>query len=61
MTLGAEQQEAINRILKWLDDKTKTSFSLVGAAGTGKSYTISQLLPKLELSYILCAPTHKAA
>lgn len=61
MILGAEQQEAINKILNWLDDKTKTSFSLVGAAGTGKSYTISQLLPKLELSYILCAPTHKAA
>ena len=60
MTLGIEQQEAIDKILKWLDSD-KTSFSLVGAAGTGKSFTISQLLPKLEIMYVLCAPTHKAA
>ena len=36
-------QEAINRILKWLNSD-KTSFSLVGAAGTGKSYTIGAIV-----------------
>ena len=64
MTLGTEQQEAIDKIMKWLNDKTKTSFSLVGPAGSGKSSLISQLLPKLtgrSKMYVLCAPTHKAA
>ena len=61
MTLGTEQQEAVNKILKWLRVKSKISFSLVGAAGTGKSFLVSQLLFKLNKNYVLCAPTHKAA
>lgn len=64
MTLGTEQQEAIDKIMKWLNDKTKTSFSLVGPAGSGKSSLISKLIPKLigrSKMYVLCAPTHKAA
>ena len=61
MILGTEQQEAVDKIFKWLEDKNKISFSLVGAAGTGKSSLVSQLLPKLNIDYVLCAPTHKAA
>lgn len=60
MTLGIEQQEAIDKILKWIASD-KISFSLVGSAGTGKTFLLSQLLPKLECNYVLCAPTHKAA
>lgn len=59
--LGREQEAAIEMILRFLKNKKKRTFSLVGAAGTGKSFTISQLLPQLECDYQLCAPTHKAA
>ena len=58
--LGQEQQQAIDLILQFLKSKD-TCFSLVGAAGTGKSLTISRLLPQLDCNYQLCAPTHKAA
>lgn len=60
LELGDEQKSAIKAILQFLTTD-KTCISLVGAAGTGKSFTISQLLPQLKCDYQLCAPTHKAA
>ena len=63
MQLGTDQQKAIDLILEFLKS-SDVCFSLVGAAGTGKSYTISQLLPKIDelnMSIVLCAPTHKAS
>lgn len=60
LELGEEQKNAISSILDFLKTD-KICISLVGAAGTGKSFTISQLLPLLKCEYQLCAPTHKAA
>lgn len=59
--LGKEQQQAIDDILDFLKSEEEMCYSLVGAAGTGKSLTISKLLNRLECSVCLCAPTHKAA
>lgn len=63
MELGIDQKTAIDLIINFLES-SDTCFSLVGAAGTGKSFTISQLLPKIDqlnIPIVLCAPTHKAS
>ncbi len=60
--LGDQQQEGFDLIKKFLDSKEKV-FSLVGYAGTGKSFMIQVICDYLRskrLHYVLCAPTHKA-
>lgn len=58
--LSKEQQKVINIFMAFLKSKDLT-FSLTGSAGTGKSFTVSELIKRLKLEYVLCAPTHKAA
>ena len=61
--LGTEQEEALELIKKFLNS-TSDSFSIVGAAGTGKTHLTKAIIKYLESKYIhycLCAPTHKAA
>ena len=50
-------------ILKDVENSQRRVFSLQGYAGTGKSTIIKQIseyLEKLNIPYVLCAPTHKA-
>lgn len=56
--LTEEQAEAAEAAL------TRSLTVITGAAGTGKSYTLSAItreLERLEISYCLCAPTGKAS
>lgn len=60
--LGEEQQQALECIIEFINSK-KVVFSLIGYAGTGKSTMIKQMIDYIEskkISYVLCAPTHKA-
>lgn len=60
--LGEQQKQALDLITTFLHSK-KRVFSLVGYAGTGKTTIIRQMIDYLEdksISYVLCAPTHKA-
>jgi len=47
MTLNPEQQEAYDSFHKFADDDEGTLFALFGAAGTGKSFTSGQFLPRI--------------
>lgn len=62
--LGEQQQEALEAMIAFLKDKSKRAFSLIGAAGTGKSFLMKTLIRYMEsegeTDYTLCAPTHKA-
>lgn len=54
--LNACQQAAMNKLV----GKPWNIASLVGAAGTGKTYTLLRILKELDIPYLLLAPTHKA-
>lgn len=63
IVLGAEQVEALERMKAFLEDKSEKVFSLIGAAGTGKSFLMRKLIDHMDykgISKCLCAPTHKA-
>lgn len=62
MELGEEQLLALNSIKEFIKSK-ESVYSLIGSAGTGKSFLIQKVVEFLEKEYIpfvLCAPTHKA-
>ena len=62
--LGTEQEDALNKIEKFIASSKNIAFSLTGAAGTGKTLCIKYLIDWIEDNgylYTLCAPTHKAA
>jgi exodeoxyribonuclease-5 len=64
IVFGRQQQEAIDQIKIFLKDKTVPAFLLYGAAGTGKTSCLSEILNFIErigMNYCLCAPTHKAS
>lgn len=65
IVLSKEQEEALSEINKFIKSKDKVSFTLSGYAGTGKTFLTKYLLDKLQqegmYSFMLCAPTHKAA
>ena len=61
--LGKEQLEALDLMKVFLNDENAQVFSLIGAAGTGKSFLMKTLIEYMEKEGIekcLCAPTHKA-
>jgi ATP-dependent exoDNAse (exonuclease V) alpha subunit len=61
--LGEEQKQAVDTIINFINTSPRTSFSLVGYAGTGKSTIIRWLvdhLMRMNIPYVLAAPTHKA-
>ena len=62
--LGEQQVEALDAMKEFLKDKNKRAFSLIGAAGTGKSFLMRTLIEYMDseftMEYTLCAPTHKA-
>lgn len=62
--LSDEQQEVLNNIIEFINNKNEINCTLTGSAGTGKSTLISFIINYLEknkIKYCLCAPTHKAA
>lgn len=63
LTLGEEQVQALELMKSFLYDKKAQVFSLIGAAGTGKSFLMKTLIDYMRtegIQYCLCAPTHKA-
>ena len=62
--LGEQQVEALDAMKEFLKNKNKRAFSLIGAAGTGKSFLMRTLIEYMDseftMEYALCAPTHKA-
>lgn len=62
--LGEEQQKAFDSIINFFKTSENIAYSLVGSAGTGKSFMTSYIIDWIEdngYNYTLCAPTHKAA
>ena len=60
--LGEEQLNTLEKVKHFLKSD-ETCYSIVGAAGSGKSLLIKYLIEYLEsvkIKYVLCAPTHKA-
>lgn len=56
------QDEAISDITAWSYDKDSLTHTLSGAAGTGKSTVVEEILKHVKQKYGVCvsAPTHKA-
>ena len=62
--LGEQQRQALDSITDFFKNSKNIAYSLVGAAGSGKSYLLSYIIDWIEdkgINYTLCAPTHKAA
>lgn len=59
MTLNVGQAEAIEKMMTFLDS-SESFFLLEGSAGTGKTYCVRALIPKLKGRLIFTAPTNKA-
>jgi len=60
--LGEEQQAALEDIIRFTKSN-KIAYSLIGYAGTGKSFLVKSLVEYLESArkqYVLTVPTHKA-
>lgn len=60
--LGEDQLNTLEKVKHFLKSD-ETCYSIVGAAGSGKSLLIKYLIEYLEstrTTYVLCAPTHKA-
>ena len=55
------QIQAKDKILNWLNDKNKWFYILSGAAGTGKTTLIKEILDNYNKAVIMTAPTHKAS
>jgi GTPase SAR1 family protein len=60
MELTNCQKEALQILISWYNSKTSYTFTLYGAAGTGKSTLINEFLKYIKHSVCVTAPTHKA-
>lgn len=61
--LSEDQQIAENNILDWIEASKEAQFSLIGYAGTGKTFLVGQLINRIKrngLRVCIAAPTHKA-
>ena len=54
ITFNDEQYEGIQKIRKWLKDKSKTFFTLAGYAGTGKTTVIKKILDEKNF-FTICS------
>ena len=53
--LGEQQVEALDAMKEFLKNKNKRAFSLIGAAGTGKSFLMRTLIEYMDLQWnMLC-------
>lgn len=62
ITLNDQQQNSIDAMLKFIEEKQNNFFCLIGPAGTGKTTTIQHLIHRLPSNTRICftAPTNKA-
>lgn len=60
ITLSPSQQNAVERFNAFSADPTRTIFALLGYAGTGKTFTYSQIAGAMQGQVLMAAPTHKA-
>jgi hypothetical protein len=61
ITLNPQQQNALDRMDAFVNTGDDWAFTLQGYAGTGKTTTIQQLIPRLQgKRVVFTAPTHKA-
>lgn len=61
-TLNAEQSAALDKIMAWLDAPISDPyFVLKGYAGTGKTFTVKELVRRFKGRIVFTAPTNKAA
>jgi len=61
MKLTIEQNDALNKISKWIKNTDQQVFCLGGYAGTGKTTVLQELINNLDIAPVCCAPTGKAA
>jgi exodeoxyribonuclease-5 len=52
LTLSEDQQDARDAVLRWLKKKDKPIFSLFGAAGTGKSTILGEIIAETGMSQV---------
>lgn len=50
--LGEQQVEALDAMKEFLKDKNKRAFSLIGAAGTGKSFLMRTLIEYMDSEFL---------
>jgi len=61
ITLNPDQREAVDQMIAFCKDKSKSLYLLEGSAGTGKTTCVQTVLRELDhLDFILTAPTNKA-
>lgn len=58
--LNPEQQLAVAAITNWLAAPPSSPFVLSGSAGTGKTFCLRQLIPRISGPIAFTAPTNKA-
>jgi exodeoxyribonuclease-5 len=58
--LNPDQQAALESIKDWLKTPDSPFFVLQGYAGTGKTFTMQELLKSVKLPIVFTAPTNKA-
>ena len=64
LQLGEEQEKALSMVKDFIKGRPSPACLYYGSAGTGKSLLVNYIIEYLEsnnISYCLCAPTHKAA
>lgn len=60
-TLNFDQETALQSILSWLDDPVGDPFFVLkGYAGTGKTFTVKELVKRFKGRIVFTAPTNKA-
>lgn len=60
-TLNEDQTAALDRILEWLANPLGESFFVLkGSAGTGKTFTVKELVRQFKGRIVFTAPTNKA-
>jgi DNA replication protein DnaC len=58
--LSNDQKVVLETLIDFANDKSKSSITLQGAAGTGKTSIIGYLQKYLNEQFLYCAPTHAA-
>lgn len=59
--LNADQSAALDKIMAWLDAPVSDSFFVLkGYAGTGKTFTVKELVRRFKGRIVFTAPTNKA-
>jgi len=61
MALNEQQAAAVDAVMSWLTDKEADPFFLLGgSAGTGKTFTMQEIVRRVRGRVVFTAPTNKA-